>query len=304
MSLKQFFLALLACVTLSQVGLRCARAEPSYEVSLEDEFGNSLQKFHHRGQVFAMGRMGQRYNLRVTNRTGRRVEAVVSVDGRDVLSGNPGDYKGQRGYLVPAWGSVLIEGFRTSLSEVAAFRFTSPSDSYSSRMGSPENVGVIGAAFFPEAEPPPPPPRPVYRVPSRPYPADSYDDGYGRESSRQKSGGSGLGSSAPAAESQAAPSPSRADSYRDEASASNIGTQYGEQTSSEVVEVSFRRARPRHPDQVLTVRYDDRDGLEARGIRTWPRPRPRPEPHVQHGPSAFPVNNRFAPPPPPYGYYN
>ncbi len=299
MSLKQFFIALFACVALSQVGLRCARAEPSYEVSLEDEFGNSLQKFQHRGQAFAMGRMGQRYNLRVSNHTGRRVEAVVSVDGRDVLSGQPGDYKGQRGYLVPAWGSVLIEGFRTSMSDVAAFRFTSPGDSYSSRLGSPENVGVIGAAFFPEAAPPPPPPRPVYRMPSRPYPSD---DAYKSRGDYDRKGGSGgsLGSRGPAAESsaQAAPSPSRrsADAYRDE-SASNIGTQYGEQTNSEVTEVSFQRARPSRPDQLLVVRYDDRDGLEARGIRTWPRP----EPYVERGPSAFPVN-RFAPPPPPYGY--
>ncbi len=299
MSLKQFIIALLACVSLSQVGLRCARAEPSYEVSLEDEFGNSLQKFQQRGQAFAMGRMGQRYNLRVTNRTARRVEAVVSVDGRDVLSGKPGDYKGQRGYLVPAWGSVLIEGFRTSLSEVAAFRFTSPGDSYSSRMGSPENVGVIGAAFFAEAAPPPP--RPVYRVPHRPYPTEGYKRG---DYDGAGVGGSGRSSRAESRESPAAAPAVRsrgAHAPQADESASNIGTQYGEQTSSEVVEVSFQRRNAQRPDQLLVVRYDDRAGLEARGIRTWPQP--EQQRHVERVPSAFPVN-RFAPPPPPYPYYN
>jgi len=302
MSLKQFFVALLACVTLSQLGLTCARAEPSYEMTLEDEFGNSLQKFQHRGQVFAMGRMGQRYNLRVTNHTGRRVEAVVTVDGRDVMSGQPGDYKTQRGYLVPAYGSILIDGFRTSLSEVAAFRFTTPGDSYSSRMGTPQNVGVIGAAFFPEALPPPPP-RPVYRYrPLRPY---DYESRKGASADGIGQGGGGMGSAGPAAEAESAAKPSASApsgrAYRDEDASSNIGTQYGEQTESQVVEVQFQRARAARPDLVLVMRYDDREGLERRGIRTWPRPEPRAY-REPRGPSAFPVN-RFAPPPPPEPYY-
>ena len=304
MSLKQFIFALFACVALSQVGLRCARAQPDYEVVLEDEFGNAMQKFQHRGQAFAMGRMGQRYNLRVWNHSGRRVEAVVTVDGRDVMSGQPGDFKGQRGYLVSAYDSVLIEGFRTSQHEVAVFRFTTPGDSYSSRMGSPENVGVIGAAFFSEALPPPPP-RPVYRIPQRrEQPSDLGVRGRGE-------GGGGLGSRGPAAAepSRSAPAAKSSGSGQgyleregDDEAGNNIGTQYGEQYGSEVVEVAFQRARPSRPDRVLVVRYDDREGLEARGIHTWPRP-PRPQPRVERGPSAFPVN-RFAPPPPPYGYYN
>src|SRR2546422_280885 len=80
----------------------------------------------------------------------RRVEAVVSVDGRDVVSGNPGDYMRERGYIIPPHGSVVVDGFRQSLSRAAAFRFSRPGSSYSSRMGTPENVGVIGVAFFGE----------------------------------------------------------------------------------------------------------------------------------------------------------
>ena len=39
------------------------------------------------------------------------MEAVVSVDGRDVIDGKPADFRNKRGYLVPAWGSVDIDGF-------------------------------------------------------------------------------------------------------------------------------------------------------------------------------------------------
>ena len=58
------------------------------------------------------------------NRTHQRIEAVVTVDGRDVISGQVGDYTKQRGYVIDAYDSVLIEGFRRSMNTVAAFRFT------------------------------------------------------------------------------------------------------------------------------------------------------------------------------------
>jgi hypothetical protein len=303
MSLKQFFLALCIGVVLVQTGLRCAKAEPSYEITLEDEFGNTLPNYPQRGETFALGREGQRYNVRVHNRSGRRIEAVVSVDGRDVLTGQPGDFKHQRGYIVPAYSSVVIDGFRQSLDSVAAFRFTAPGDSYSSRMGTPENVGVIGAAIFSEAA------RPALAYP-RPYRAPSYPE----SRSYREDGANGLGSAGPRAEppasaqrrsrdksaapSAAAPAEAEARAYseggRDDTS--NIGTEYGEVTHSEVSEVAFKRARPSSPERVLTMRYDDYQGLVARGI--LPRPAPRPV----RGPSAFPVN-RFAPPPPPRPYW-
>jgi hypothetical protein len=295
MSLSRSAFVLLFAVLGVQLGLRCARAEPPYEIVLEDEFGNRLPVYSHRGEQFAQGREGQRYNVRVVNRSGRRVEAVVTVDGRDVLSGMPGDFAHQRGYLVPAHGSVLIEGFRTSLSEVAAFRFTQPEDSYSSRMGSPENVGVIGAAFFREAlaEPVYPAQIPRARAPRGGTGAEPGHLGSGsagvdaREQSADKRGDSTEARrarpAAPAAE--GAPYEPRQEFAEHE---SNIGTEYGEQRYSAVHEVSFERAHPWTPERVLSLRYDDYRGLVARGI--LPRPTPR-------GPSPFPVN-RFAPPPP------
>ncbi len=300
MSLKQVALVLVAAIALSQLGLQCARAEPPFEIVLEDELGNRLESFHQRGQTYAMGRMGQRYNVRVINHSARRVEAVVSVDGRDVISGRPGDYQHQRGYLVPAYDSLLIEGFRTSEATIAAFRFTSPGDSYSSRMGTPENVGIIGAAFYPEVQ---------RRIPQRVAPEYEYKGGRGdtpRRRSKSSLGSSGPAPSAPSA-SMEAEAGSAADSsgrgsvgaYRHyEDDSSNIGTQYGEERYSRSVEVSFTRANPKRPSHVLTLRYDDERGLMARGIVTRPRQRPLPV----SGPSAFPVN-RFAAPPPDYRSY-
>ena len=179
-------------------------APPPYSVSVEDEQGQGLPTFRHEGRTYLLGEPGLRYNIRVRNPTGSRVEAVVTVDGRDVVSGREGDYVNERGYIIAAYGSVLIEGFRKSLEEVAAFRFTSPDDSYSARRGTPENVGVIGVAFFPERPRPPPPvrQRPVI-VPRYPTPAPYRPYDYSSEGARGDSGSSA---------SQSAPMPERSKS--------------------------------------------------------------------------------------------
>ena len=76
--------------------------------------GTPAQSFWHDGETFVLGHLGDRYTIRVSNHTGRRVEAVVSVDGRDVIDGKLGDFARKSGYLVPVWGQVEIDGWRLS----------------------------------------------------------------------------------------------------------------------------------------------------------------------------------------------
>jgi hypothetical protein len=118
-------------------------------MTVVDEDGRRLETFESDGRVYVAGSEGQRYRLRVRNRTGRRVEVVASVDGLDVLDGLRASLE-KRGYLVEAYGSLDIDGFRRSRDEVAAFRFGGVSDSYAARTGSDRNVGVIGFALFDE----------------------------------------------------------------------------------------------------------------------------------------------------------
>jgi hypothetical protein len=263
-----------------------------YVVSVEDEAGRELPTFHQAGQTFVLGRFGERYNIRVENHTARRVEAVVSVDGRDVVSGGVGDFVRERGYLIGAYDQLVIEGFRQNWNEVAAFRFTSPKGSYSARMGTPENVGVIGVAVFPERQR-----EVIVRQPIRPRPSmpARRDDAARRQSAprakAESSAAGGLSSSAGADRERksAAAEPSAAPME----STDNLGTAYGESVSSSVQEAAFERADRMRPSEIIALRYDDHEGLIARGIAVDP-PAPRP----QCGPQAFPRNTRFAPPPP------
>lgn len=286
-----------------------------YGVSLEDETGNTLRAFRHEGETFVLGYMGERYRVRILNRSGERVEAVLSVDGRDAVSGGVGDYGEQRGYIVPPHGSIVVDGFRQSLDRVARFRFSDPSSSYSSKMGTPENVGVIGVAFFRERAWP----RRAFTAPREDPWESSERSGRDREeasrapagaspapSAPRKAGGDGYRDERAPAEkrSNASTGQASSESYRrdwpwrreprdDERTKGRLGTEYGESGWSPVSEVPFRRQNPGQPDAVLTLRYDDAEGLAARGIDVYPRPYWR----ALAEPEPFP-RNRFAPPPP------
>jgi hypothetical protein len=162
-------------------------------------------------------------------------------------------------------------------------------------------------AVFPEKSHSPPP---VWRPRRRLQPTSEYDSTPAPSAPRRaapadaapRADGWEGGSRAPAAEAfkddeapykrkgAAAPAPGSGSG-----GPSNIGTEYGESEGSSVVEVSFVRRSPTHPAVVLRLRYDDFDGLEARGIDLSPlgyayRYEPEPEP--------FPYSqSRFASPP-------
>lgn len=153
-----------ASVPCSATPLRTRAAGYELQVLVD---GRPVRSYWHDGGNWLLGHLGERYTLRVVNHSGRRIEAVVSVDGKDVIDGQPGD-PGKRGYLVPARGSVDIDGWRISSAQAAAFRFSSVGDSYAARTGSGREVGVIGVAVFEERDQPPPRPA-VVQPPPRPY---------------------------------------------------------------------------------------------------------------------------------------
>ncbi len=128
-------------------GVSAARG--AVTVRVVDESGSPLPTFSTGGRSYVMGNDGQRYSIRIENQTGVRFEAVATVDGLDVIDGQPGSFQ-KRGYLVQPWSTVEIDGFRRSEDQVAAFRFGRVRDSYAAKRGSDRNVGVIGVAVFQE----------------------------------------------------------------------------------------------------------------------------------------------------------
>lgn len=97
---------------------------------------------------YVEGRSGSTYSIVIKNCCKSRVQVVLSVDGLDVLDGKPAGTK-RPGYVISPGDTLEIKGFRTSYEAVAAFKFSSVSQSYAqTRHGDTRNVGVIGLAAY------------------------------------------------------------------------------------------------------------------------------------------------------------
>jgi hypothetical protein len=274
-----------------------------YTLELIAADGRPLPTYQHRGRYYIPGEAGERYVVRVTNPTPRRIEAVVSVDGLDVIDGETADFVTKRGYIVPAYGEVRIEGFRTSAEDVAAFRFSAVADSYAGRKGKARHVGVVGLAIFEERE--------LAAIAERPSPP-IYDDrrlddeahgsAQGERSSRPSAapGAKAEDGAAPAA---AEPSADRAECCGGSVSRSapapqrpGLGTEFGERRYSAVSFTQFERRNARLPDALAELRYNDVHGLAALGVPIRPTVT-GDELDLRETASPFP-DSRFASPPP------
>ena len=122
-----------------------------YGVELLSGDFRSLPTFYSSGRAYVMGSIGERYRIRITNPTARRVEAIVSVDGLDAIDGKTASYEDKRGYVILPYGDVTIEGFRTSLNQVATFRFSPVRDSYAGRKGQDRNVRCDRRGLLPRS---------------------------------------------------------------------------------------------------------------------------------------------------------
>jgi hypothetical protein len=118
-------------------------------VALVDDTGRTLPGVSANGRTLIEGQDGARYRIIVRNATTARFEIVASVDGLDVIDGKPAD-PNRRGYIVAPHDTLVIDGFRTSDANVAAFRFGAVADSYAAQTSGDRNVGIVGLAIFSE----------------------------------------------------------------------------------------------------------------------------------------------------------
>ena len=109
-----------------------------------------LDNYWWRGERFVIGKKGREYQLKIKNISHVRLEVVLSVDGLDVIDGEPASTK-KRGYIIGPGKSLSVKGFRTSQEKVAAFKFSSVGASYANlRHGNVRNIGVVGLALYTE----------------------------------------------------------------------------------------------------------------------------------------------------------
>lgn len=251
-------LLVLSCCLLAAAGV--AQAARLVEVRVLDRDSGEVLPVHwHHGQAYVAGTPGHRYSVRLDNRSGRRLLAVLSVDGVNAVSGETADAD-QAGYVLAPWSGTSVDGWRKSLSEIAAFEFTALHASYAARTGRPANVGVIGVAVFEErawraheeiAEVSPeyaPAPR-AQAEQAAPSAGDHAAKSFAERSQRH-------GDAMAGAQRRGEP----------------LGTGHGARERSTVRRTRFERASTQ-PAEVVAIRYDSWDNLADAGVvpRRWPR---------------------------------
>ena len=186
---------------------------------------------------------GEKYGIRIANRTGRRIGVVVAVDGRNIISGQKSYLRNdERMYILAPYESAVYDGWRTDRDTVNRFYFTEPGDSYAAAFGDQSAMGVIAVAVYREM------PTPPYRP---------WRD---RESGGKAGEDRGMsGEQAPAAPMGAlrkGPAP--------EAREESAGTGFGEESHSPSIRVRFD-PEPRVAERHF-LKYEWRDTLCRKGI--------------------------------------
>ena len=268
MPIRRHLIALLAAAAAS-----ACTAPPAFAVGglvdlqvIDRQRGDTLATYRSRGASYVAGRPGDRYAVRMTNRSSGRVLVVLSVDGVNAVSGETAS-TGQTGYVLAPHASADITGWRKSYSEAAAFYFTALPDSYAARTDRPDNVGVIGTAVFRERE--------RERDIRRPWRNEAPPIVEGRIG--QGDAASAGAADAPQSEAgrQRAASPMAEDSVARQDK--KLGTGHGEREYSPTAQTAFERASEQ-PAEVVQIRYDSYSNLVASGVIGRSRPNTAPVP--------------------------
>lgn len=242
--------------------------------------GRALPVYRHEGRFYVVGRPGNEYQIRIRNRTGADVLAVVSVDGVNAVSGETANWH-QTGYVLSPHQKLRVKGWRKSLQRVAAFYFTEHANSYAARTGRPQNVGVIGVALFrkrpqPDARLDQPAPRRWERENESPFPDDQdargADGGWEGAAAptpfgdaKREAGEAAGGGVAGRARQDAPGARSRAPEPYPAEKSSSLGTGHGRSRTSHARYTTFERASE-SPAEVVAIHYDTYRNLVRLGV--------------------------------------
>ena len=130
------------------------------------------------------------------------------------------------------------------MDNVARFYFTYPENSYGSRVGKADNLGIIGAAIFAEKQP--------EYIAQAPGNENRFDSLEGAKESVKGEIRNMAKSQLSERMASAAPAPS-------------LGTGHGRITSSKVTNVEFERENV-NPNYIYTVRYESLNGLKRNNV--------------------------------------
>ncbi len=139
----------------------------SYELNVLVN-GKPVREYFHNNRFFIEAKNGTEYSLKLKNHSHKKIMAVISVDGVDVLKGQKGA-EAESGYIVAPYSHINIVGYRIDDGAVATFKFSDGKTSYATQVeqkfdpiqlekvekgeiAPAQNNGVIGIRIWEEKE--------------------------------------------------------------------------------------------------------------------------------------------------------
>ncbi len=139
----------------------------NYEVNVLVN-GKPIREFYHEGKFYIEARQNTTYSIKLKNHGHKKIMAVLSVDGIDVLKGKNAT-EAESGYIINPYSTTEIKGYRIDDDNVATFKFDDGKTSYSTQVEqkfNPEKIekvkkgeiapsknnGVIGVRIWEEKE--------------------------------------------------------------------------------------------------------------------------------------------------------
>jgi hypothetical protein len=114
---------------------------------------SSYSHYCSNGKIFVIGNADSEYGLKLENLSDHRLEVVTSIDGLNVLDGQPASTR-KSGYVIPAKSAINIRGMKIA-GKLRALKFgTVVASRAATSFGNSgaRNIGVIGMALYEEDE--------------------------------------------------------------------------------------------------------------------------------------------------------
>lgn len=128
------------------------------KVSIETTDGRAVRVYSHDGRFYIESHEDMVYRIRVKNKTGKRIKAVIAVDSISIITGKAVTFKAaESGYILEPYAEEVFKGYRVDHNQVAEFKFVKRDASYATGKGEGANNGVIAVWAYAEKEKAPAP---------------------------------------------------------------------------------------------------------------------------------------------------
>lgn len=114
--------------------------------------GSRCKVYKHNNKFYLESKNNSQYSIKVKNDNYFKVGAAVSVDGLNIINGEPAGNKDPL-YILDNYNSIELKGFRVDNDSVAAFKFGKKEKSYATEtQGNEAQNGVIAVRVYKEKE--------------------------------------------------------------------------------------------------------------------------------------------------------